>query len=226
MKTHIWCVLTMTCVAMSHTACDTVNSQLNSGDDDSIQADTDTPGDDTAAYVYGTIEVNPGGVAQFQGSLAESRRTHAYGYCTRMGDTFEFTVGHTSARELDQVFMNEGIPAYLSIADVQGPPSEGVFALTDSVNGVPVPKQDYSLRTTFASAVLITQMDNWNIRSDEADCVVELFATPVSGELIFENDLNKSFDYYIRLGCNASVQGLNGTELNFFSAELYFENCD
>ncbi|MBN2714558.1 MAG: hypothetical protein JXX14_01810 [Deltaproteobacteria bacterium] len=180
-----------------------------------------------AAFVYGTIEISPGGRATFEGSLAESSTSKHYGYCEMDGDKFNFTVGHTNSKDLNQVFLKEGIAAYVSIAGVEGPPSEGVFDLTDPNDRTPDPKNDEKLETKFDSAVVKTVDDEWNLQASEAVCAVELFATPLEGEVIWENDLNKTFDYYVRLDCYSIPEtGLNGSELNSFNIELYFENCN
>ena len=181
----------------------------------------------SAAFVYGKVEVSPGGKAEFQGSLAETGKADVYGYCEKKGDNFNFTVGHTSARDLDQVILTTGVPVYLSVSGIVGPPSDGVYDLSDAEDLEPDPKDDEELETVFGSAVIKTDLDEWSVDAQEATCVVDLFATPKDGELIFEDELNKTFDFYVALHCLAIPgTGINGETLNTFSVELFFENCD
>ena len=177
-----------------------------------------------ASFVYGTVKMGSAS-SVFQGTLDESGDYDAYGYCKMKGQNISFTVGHAPAGQLDRV--NLPAPLYISIAGVKGPAVKGVYDLQNAGGAIPVPKDLPALYTTFSQAVLVTEDDTWNVTpTATTNCAVELFAVPANGEVIFENNMNKSFDYYVRLECSGlAATGQNGNRLNSFSAELFFENC-
>lgn len=186
----------------------------------------------SAAFVYGKVEVRPGGNADFHGSLDETGKADVYGSCEKKGDSFNFTVGHGSSRDIEGAVPPTGIYLYLSISGVAGNPTEGVYDLSNASDLDPEPKEDEDLHTTFETAVIKTTdgviTNQWNVNAEDAECMVDLFAVPVEGELIFEDDLNKTFDYYVSLECYA-IPGSDddsGEDLNTFRAEMFFENCD
>ena len=183
-----------------------------------------------SAFVYGTIRVSPGnGTADFEGTLENSNSAPVFGACKMSGDTFSFTVGHADVRGLEGV--DADAPTFLSISGISGPPVEGVFDLESG--DPPSPKDDEDLEKTLgegASVWVGTDEDDWSFNGSEADCNVELFATPVAGEVIWEDELNKTFDFYVRIRCdsvtdNAAEGNRSNTQFNTLDAELYFENC-
>ena len=245
MKAILLLILLLTC-----TYCDTTNIYVTNDDSDSTAnenqpdnapasgkslpkcSSTERPhwGDDGCtwdilSYVYGTVDTVPGGTVHFEGTIGDKGYGKLYGYCERNGDAFNFLVGHTDLWSLEDVFFQDGIPAYIEIYKVKGPPSVGVFELSDTHSNTPTPIDDDRLYTTLDAAIVATDQDVWYFDFEEADCKVELFATPAQGELIFDNDLNKSFDYYVRLSCSGPITGIYDEQLNSFNAEFYFADC-
>ncbi|MBN2530659.1 MAG: hypothetical protein JXR76_30005 [Deltaproteobacteria bacterium] len=185
-----------------------------------------------AAFVYGHIEIDPpGAIADFEGKLEASDNSPVYGKCTMDGNKFIFTVGHASTGELSNLGVDA--PTFLSISGIPGPPSKGVYDLTQTP---PSPIDNPTTYKKLGAGVKIwaqTKEDKWTFAGNEADCDLELFAIPKDGEVIFEEnlDLNKTFDYYVRLYCSSviaskEISTIKGRRFNFFNAELYFENCN
>ncbi len=174
------------------------------------------------SFVYGTVEADGNDASAFQGNLGQSGDYDVYGYCKVKGGNLNFAVGHAPAGEISRSSVE--YPVYISIAGVKGPPVRGVFDFSVTNTATPPPRDNPALYTTFTNANVITDEDQWTVTPATATCTVELFATPAVGEVIFE--VNKSFDYYVRLECSQVVNsGQNGTRLSGFSAELFFENC-
>jgi hypothetical protein len=176
-----------------------------------------------STFVYGTVEVD-GRETIFQGTLGQSGDYDVYGKCKKRGTNLDFAVGHAAANQLDKVRVEN--PAYVNVVGVQGPPVKGVYDFTVTNTPVPPPKDLPALYTTFTNSLIANDDDQWSVTPTSATCNVELFATPLEGEVVFENNLNKSFDYYVRMECHSvSGTGQNNTRLRGFSAELFFENC-
>jgi hypothetical protein len=174
------------------------------------------------SFVYGTVEADGNDAAAFQGTLVQSDDYVVYGYCKVKGGNLNFAVGHAPAGEISRSSVE--YPVYISIAGVKGPPVKGVFDFSATNTATPPPRDNPALYTTFTNAIVVTDEDQWTVTPATATYTVELFATPAVGEVIFE--VNKSFDYYVRLECSQVVNsGQNGTRLSGFSAELFFENC-
>ena len=179
------------------------------------------------AFVYGTVEVSPGGTVEFEGTISEVSKTKYYGSCEMKDNKFSFSVGHTDLPGIDNLKLGDTLPLFIFVGDIQGPPVEGVFDLSDETDSNPPPLDVEADYTSLGRVIVKTDKDQWEFASDEANCTIERFATPIDGELIFDNELNKTFDYYVRLECFA-IQPLGAEDetLNSVIAELYFENCD
>lgn len=181
------------------------------------------------AFVYGTISISPGEEAEFHGSLSTSGAEDVYGSCKVKNGVLQFTVGHSSSADLDGI-VGVTAPTFLSVAGIIGPdgaPLKGVFDL-DPTQEKYLPKDDPVYYSTFTNAQVKNDVDSWQFKADPVNCKVELFAVPIEGEVIFEEEAqNKPFDYYVRLVCSGmpSLEGINGKELRTVTAELYFENC-
>lgn len=179
------------------------------------------------AFVYGEISMAPGGKALFHGSLSSSGSASVYGSCEYKNGKFNFTVGQADEKTIESIPEDQS-PTYLSISGIEGPdgsPTEGVFVIEEGGNK-PTPKANESYYGSMSRIVAKNDKDGWTFEANDS-CVVQLFATPKAGEVIFnEEDLNKTFDYYVRLSCTGgNFEGDDGTPLSTIYAELYFENC-
>lgn len=180
------------------------------------------------AFVYGSISIGPGDTADFHGSLSNSGAAEVYGSCKVENGVLQFTVGDASEADIDGI-VGVNNPTFLSVAGIVGPngaPVNGVFDLDNSENDEYKPKNNSDDYSTFTRAHVKNDIDTWKFVADSSNCKVELFAVPIEGEVIFEDGLSKSFDYYVRLNCsNMSLPGQKSETLRTLYAELYFENC-
>ncbi|MBN2342594.1 MAG: hypothetical protein JXX29_17960 [Deltaproteobacteria bacterium] len=181
------------------------------------------------AFVYGHVSIGPGETAEFHGKLSTSGAADVYGSCKVKDGKLDFTVGHASKANIDGLIGIEDAPTFISISQVTGPnggdAAEGVFDLSGATDP-PEPNLDPSRQSTFYRAEVKNEIDSWDFMADSDNCRVNLFAVPIEGEVIFENDLSKSFDYYVNITCaNISLPGESGETLRSVNLEFYFENC-
>ena len=177
-----------------------------------------------ASYVYGSAAVIPGGSdSNIDGKLAKSSSSQYYGECKYSGGEFSFTVAHAPKEDLGDSLVDD--PMFVNFTGIKGggdggSPTLGVFDADDDE-----PKVGEQFEGSFKRASVAAD-DIYNFESGSGDCTVELFAEPLSGEVIRE--IQKDFEYYVRIRCVGmqSVTGTNtGTELMSVTIEFYFDNC-
>jgi len=166
-------------------------------------------------HIQGRIQVSTGGDFKFDGDLAK-KGTDYFGYCEKDGDNFKFEIGHN-----DSAHVSGASEIYVYVNGVKGPPQEGVF------DGTGKPKKDQSYYTTFSS-VRIINTNTFTVKNSEWSdkCDVELWATPIDGELTPET--KNKFKHYVRINCSGiSAESSNSKDaiLSSFNIEMYFSHC-
>lgn len=171
------------------------------------------------SYVEGEFELSTASPVDFVGSLGKGGADN-YGYCEYSDEKFLFEVGTGSIASVDTV--NE---MYVKITGIQGPPIEGTY--DDPVEYDP--KDDEEI--AFASVLAKSGANQFSFAQDDdgvdpGSCYIEMFSTPVSGELTPVN--KKKFDFYVSLHCNGlnDVESSGGTPLNSINGYFFFKGCD
>ena len=154
-----------------------------------------------------------------RGDLTESG-AEWYGFCSVNGDNLTFEVGDD-----DKNHINSEQQFYLLVANVKGPPQEGVWVDPTATTYI----DDESRKTEFARLefknVYVWVIDDTTPDAYE-NCSVELFSTPGVGE---HTPKLHSFGYFVRVLCDNLIGlGDKSGEVNLgkIEANLYFERCE
>ena len=154
------------------------------------------------------------------GSLMEKGGNYM-GSCVYASKRFSFTVASGSKGNL-------GVSDfYFEINGISGPPSKDPY----DAQGVPREDEEGSLR----SGYIWTNVGEWSFQPDdiiEDRCLVTLFSEAGPGDLTPVRFGKKPFQYLVKIDCIAGLDGIPNSisdaavDLNGFTAELWFDNCD